>query len=326
MNLEHDLKSQLHLYDKEEDEHQNSSDQANKIVQMNRKPHSNDILFSLPNEEVDLTRPPFVQSLNSVIGICQYNGIKKEVKMKPDNSETEVVLDKEDPSLSKEIRGIMSLVDQYLSEPYDLRTYNFFLCNWPELCFIAYDKTNGDIIGTVVGKAEIWNDGIVPLNEQEDEFVVNNPSTPTSQPPSVRDALERDIQMIQQKKFKTNNLFEAKESSQDENIQGEGNSNSENEKSIHAEQNIVKNEVMKGYIAMLAVNDKYRKQNIGWNLVCKTVQQMKEIGCSEIYLEAEKKNSIAIRLYEKLGFLKEERLLRYYLSGGDAYRLKLFLD
>ena len=83
---------------------------------------------------------------------------------------------------------------------------------------------------------------------------------------------------------------------------------------------------MKGYIAMLAVNDKYRKQNIGWNLVCKTVQQMKEIGCSEIYLEAEKKNSIAIRLYEKLGFLKEERLLRYYLSGGDAYRLKLFLD
>ena len=32
----------------------------------------------------------------------------------------------------------------------------------------------------------------------------------------------------------------------------------------------------------------------------------------------------AIDLYEKLGFMKEEKLPRYYLNGGDAFRLKLW--
>jgi hypothetical protein len=31
-------------------------------------------------------------------------------------------------------------------------------------------------------------------------------------------------------------------------------------------------------------------------------------------------------LYEKLGFLRDEKLIRYYLNGGDAFRLKLWVD
>lgn len=42
-------------------------------------------------------------------------------------------------------------------------------------------------------------------------------------------------------------------------------------------------------------------------------------------LETEVTNSGALRLYEKLGFAREERLLRYYLNGVDAFRLKLWL-
>ncbi len=31
-------------------------------------------------------------------------------------------------------------------------------------------------------------------------------------------------------------------------------------------------------------------------------------------------------LYEKLGFSREEKMGRYYLNGGDAYKLRLKLD
>ena len=34
----------------------------------------------------------------------------------------------------------------------------------------------------------------------------------------------------------------------------------------------------------------------------------------------------ALCLYEKLGFVREEKMTRYYLNGGDAYRLKLYVD
>jgi ribosomal protein S18 acetylase RimI-like enzyme len=36
-------------------------------------------------------------------------------------------------------------------------------------------------------------------------------------------------------------------------------------------------------------------------------------------------NVAALRLYERLGFAREERLVKYYLNGGDAFRLKLWL-
>ena len=43
-------------------------------------------------------------------------------------------------------------------------------------------------------------------------------------------------------------------------------------------------------------------------------------------MEAELKNTGAIRLYENLGFLRDKRLHRYYMNGSDAYRLKLWLQ
>jgi peptide alpha-N-acetyltransferase len=40
-------------------------------------------------------------------------------------------------------------------------------------------------------------------------------------------------------------------------------------------------------------------------------------------LEAETTNEGALRLYQSLGFIRDKALSRYYLSGRDAYRLKL---
>jgi peptide alpha-N-acetyltransferase len=51
---------------------------------------------------------------------------------------------------------------------------------------------------------------------------------------------------------------------------------------------------------------------------------MKRQGADEIVLETEHHNTGALLLYEKLGFIRDKRLHRYYLNGVDAFRLKLW--
>ena len=80
-----------------------------------------------------------------------------------------------------------------------------------------------------------------------------------------------------------------------------------------------------GYIAMLAVKTSYRKHGIGSKLVCRAIEEMIAMGCDECCLEAEITNEGALRLYERLGFMRTVRLIRYYLNGSDAYKLKLLL-
>lgn len=83
--------------------------------------------------------------------------------------------------------------------------------------------------------------------------------------------------------------------------------------------------VKRGYIAMLAVDEKYRKRKIGSNLVLKAIRAMVEDEADEVVLETEITNRPALRLYENLGFVRDKRLFRYYLNGVDALRLKLWL-
>lgn len=52
---------------------------------------------------------------------------------------------------------------------------------------------------------------------------------------------------------------------------------------------------------------------------------MIEKGAEEIVLETEVSNVAAMRLYERLGFLRSKKLHRYYLNGNTAYRLVLQL-
>jgi len=81
-----------------------------------------------------------------------------------------------------------------------------------------------------------------------------------------------------------------------------------------------------GYIAMLAVDTAYRRSGIGTALVKRSVRRMIRKGCASVMLETEVSNKAAMKLYqEKLGFIREELLVRYYLNWGDAYRLRLWL-
>ena len=56
------------------------------------------------------------------------------------------------------------------------------------------------------------------------------------------------------------------------------------------------------------------------------IEAMKKKNCEEVSLETELVNTKALSLYENLGFIREKRLQKYYLNGGDAFRLKLWLQ
>ncbi|TDH66287.1 hypothetical protein CCR75_001740 [Bremia lactucae] len=68
----------------------------------------------------------------------------------------------------------------------------------------------------------------------------------------------------------------------------------------------------RGYIAMLAVEKQFRHRGIGSQLAQKAIERMRDDGCEEVMLETEIANKGAIRLYENLGFVRDERLVSIY--------------
>lgn len=56
-----------------------------------------------------------------------------------------------------------------------------------------------------------------------------------------------------------------------------------------------------------------------------TIAGLRRSDADEAVLEAEVDNLPALSLYEGKGFVRDKRLMRYYLNGKDAFRLKLWL-
>ncbi|KJZ72392.1 hypothetical protein HIM_08195 [Hirsutella minnesotensis 3608] len=79
----------------------------------------------------------------------------------------------------------------------------------------------------------------------------------------------------------------------------------------------------RGYIAMLAVSSPFRGHGVATALVERAIDAMAKRNADEIVLETEEANTPAMRLYERLGFLRSKKLHRYYLNGSSAYRLVL---
>lgn len=76
---------------------------------------------------------------------------------------------------------------------------------------------------------------------------------------------------------------------------------------------------------MLAVASPYRGLGVATTLVKRAIEEMASRRADEIVLETEETNAPAMRLYERLGFLRSKKLHRYYLNGNSAYRLVLLL-
>ncbi|KAM3181063.1 hypothetical protein ACTXT7_015090 [Hymenolepis weldensis] len=81
--------------------------------------------------------------------------------------------------------------------------------------------------------------------------------------------------------------------------------------------------IKRGYIAMLAVEKECRRKGIGSKLVQLALDIMIEQNAQEA---AEVDNKPALGLYEQLGFCRDKYLFRYYLTGKDAFRLKLWIE
>ncbi|EST07581.1 GNAT domain protein [Kalmanozyma brasiliensis GHG001] len=81
--------------------------------------------------------------------------------------------------------------------------------------------------------------------------------------------------------------------------------------------------LMRGYIAMISVKYEYRGKGLGKRLVRRAVDEMVSKGAQEVVLETEADNQGALALYERLGFIREKRLHRFYLNGKDSFRLIL---
>jgi peptide alpha-N-acetyltransferase len=80
-----------------------------------------------------------------------------------------------------------------------------------------------------------------------------------------------------------------------------------------------------GYIAMLAVENEYRKKGIGKNLVKLLLKIFREnYEVNEVAIETEVDNYVALGLYESFGFIRTKMFINYYLNGNSAYKLKLF--
>jgi ribosomal-protein-alanine N-acetyltransferase len=73
-----------------------------------------------------------------------------------------------------------------------------------------------------------------------------------------------------------------------------------------------------GHIVSIAVHPKFRGRGFGKRLMIEAEKRLIAKGVKEIILEVEVTNSIAIKMYEKLGY-KIVRILPGYYNGRDAY-------
>ena len=84
---------------------------------------------------------------------------------------------------------------------------------------------------------------------------------------------------------------------------------------------------VQGYIAMLAVEEEYRKRGLGRKMVELLMDTFKKsYRVNEISIETEVDNFPALGLYESLGFVRTKMYINYYFNANNAYKLKLFLD
>ncbi|MEM0227552.1 MAG: ribosomal protein S18-alanine N-acetyltransferase [Ignisphaera sp.] len=75
-----------------------------------------------------------------------------------------------------------------------------------------------------------------------------------------------------------------------------------------------------GHIVSLCVDPEYRRRGIGKQLMNRIEELMKKLFNVCLYrLEVRVSNSIAILLYESIGYRIQARIPRYYSNGEDAY-------
>ena len=201
-------------------------------------------------------------------------------------------------------------------------TYRYFLHRWPKLCILAVPTTTTTTTTNGCGDGdEGKNDNNENIQEEEGW---------KSRRPIGCVVCKIDIEGGDNQDYCDEYVRQG--SSDKDACALDGNHNQHNIIDANNEERggelfAAKQQTRTGYIGMLAVENSHRRSGIGFALVQRAIHRMQQMGCQSIRLETEVSNKAAIALYEnRLGFLREELLKKYYLNWGDAYRLRLWLD
>ncbi|MCL2115992.1 MAG: ribosomal protein S18-alanine N-acetyltransferase [Methanobrevibacter sp.] len=76
-----------------------------------------------------------------------------------------------------------------------------------------------------------------------------------------------------------------------------------------------------GHIISLAIDNDYKRQNIGSELVKVAIDVFKKFNIKRINLEVRTQNKEAIYFYKSIGFTCEEKILNYYENGDNAFKM-----
>ena len=81
-----------------------------------------------------------------------------------------------------------------------------------------------------------------------------------------------------------------------------------------------------GHIVTLDVHPDFRRQSIGYHLMDRAEQRLRERGAERIILEVGVRNDVALRFYEKMGYVNKCLLPHYYADRSDAYLMERMLS
>ncbi len=71
-------------------------------------------------------------------------------------------------------------------------------------------------------------------------------------------------------------------------------------------------------IISIAIDLRWRRRGIGESLMLEIMDRAEKLGAKKIYLEVKESNNPALRLYEKLGFKKVDKIKDYYGERESA--------
>ena len=77
-----------------------------------------------------------------------------------------------------------------------------------------------------------------------------------------------------------------------------------------------------GHIVTLDVHTEFRRQSIGYHLMERAEERLRQRGAARIILEVAVQNETAQRFYEKRGYLRQKLLRHYYADRSDAYLME----
>ena len=77
-----------------------------------------------------------------------------------------------------------------------------------------------------------------------------------------------------------------------------------------------------GHVVTLDVHPDFRRQSIGYHLMGRAEECLRQRGAARIILEVAVQNETAQRFYEKRGYLRQKLLRHYYADRSDGYLME----